>query len=207
MPTKRFEKLDNDTQRRVLEAAAEEFAQHGYQAASLNQILVAAGMSKGSFYYYFENKADLYLSVLRDITQTVLATMDYSPDQAFHGDYWDLHEEFARRKVAFTFAHPRLARLLVEFIRIARRPDAPTPLKDYFEETRRITTEFYRKGQDLGVVRRDLPLDLLINLVYAIGDTLSEGLATQIEALSREEIDHHSRLVVDLVRRVAENVP
>ena len=37
---------------RLLAAAIQEFGTHGYELASINRILDAAGLSKSSFYYY-----------------------------------------------------------------------------------------------------------------------------------------------------------
>ena len=40
--------------------AVEEFSTEGFKHASLNRIIAGVGMSKSSFYNYFENKADLF---------------------------------------------------------------------------------------------------------------------------------------------------
>ncbi len=48
-----------------MEAALSEFSSNSYENASLNNILKAANSSKGSFYYHFRNKEDLYLKLLK----------------------------------------------------------------------------------------------------------------------------------------------
>ena len=48
----------------LYDAALMEFAAHSFRDASLNDILKAAGMNKGSFYYRFRDKMELYLSLL-----------------------------------------------------------------------------------------------------------------------------------------------
>ncbi len=50
MPRPRFYKLPEEKRERILEAAAKEFVAHGFEGASLNQILTAAGISKGAAY-------------------------------------------------------------------------------------------------------------------------------------------------------------
>src|SRR5689334_5750559 len=64
MARPRFERAAPEKREALLDAAATEFAAHGYETASLNRILLSAGLSKGSFYYYFEDKADLAAAVL-----------------------------------------------------------------------------------------------------------------------------------------------
>ena len=49
--------------RRSCGAALDEFAAHGFHDASLNRVIDAAGISKGSMYYYFDGKEDLYAYV------------------------------------------------------------------------------------------------------------------------------------------------
>ena len=44
----------------IIRAAAETFARRGFQGASMEEIAIAAGVSKGSVYGYFENKEDLF---------------------------------------------------------------------------------------------------------------------------------------------------
>ena len=63
MPHARFRKLSKEKQQAILDAAAEEFVK-GYDQASYNRIIERSGVSKGSMYYYFEGKHDLYNEVL-----------------------------------------------------------------------------------------------------------------------------------------------
>jgi len=44
-------------------------AQHGFKAASLNDILTTAGIPKGSFYYYFASKEDFGLAIVDDFAR------------------------------------------------------------------------------------------------------------------------------------------
>ena len=53
-----------DQSQPLYEAALTEFAAHSFKDASLNEILKTAGMNKGSFYYRFQDKMELYLSLL-----------------------------------------------------------------------------------------------------------------------------------------------
>ena len=55
----------------ILEAAANEFARVPYSAASINQIIKEAEISRGSFYTYFEDKDDLMRYMLRGFRDTL----------------------------------------------------------------------------------------------------------------------------------------
>ncbi|MDX3620129.1 ScbR family autoregulator-binding transcription factor [Streptomyces europaeiscabiei] len=52
------------TRRTILLAAAKVFEDHGYQAATISQILTTAGVTKGALYFHFRSKEELALGVL-----------------------------------------------------------------------------------------------------------------------------------------------
>ena len=67
-----------ETHTSLLEAAAECFAQHGYDAASVAEICRCAGVSKGAFYHHFSSKQALFLELL----DAWLAKLDTQLDAA-----------------------------------------------------------------------------------------------------------------------------
>ncbi|MGW1892746.1 ScbR family autoregulator-binding transcription factor [Streptomyces sp. NPDC002004] len=52
------------TRQTILEAAAQVFEEHGYQAATITQILRVAGVTKGALYFHFQSKEELAQGVL-----------------------------------------------------------------------------------------------------------------------------------------------
>lgn len=55
------------TRQKILEVAADEIHQHGFQATSLSTILNRCGISKGALYYHFTNKLELGYAVFEEI--------------------------------------------------------------------------------------------------------------------------------------------
>ena len=53
----------------IISIAREVIHSKGYQATSINDILQAAHIGKGQFYYYFSSKYDLGLAVVEDLIQ------------------------------------------------------------------------------------------------------------------------------------------
>ncbi len=73
----------------LIEAALDEFSVHSYQNASLTKIIKNAGISKGKFYYHFEDKKEFYLYLQKSAFNEQLEfqdkrmkelTGDYKPD-------------------------------------------------------------------------------------------------------------------------------
>jgi AcrR family transcriptional regulator len=69
-------RLTRDERReRILAGAARVFAERGYEAASLDEIAEAAGISKPVIYDHFESKRELHISLLESHQQELLAFM------------------------------------------------------------------------------------------------------------------------------------
>ena len=95
----------------IIDAAGEEFAQHGFKNASLNNILAVADVSKGAFYYYFDDKTDLFETVLSHAKAHIFETAapDFSDLDA--ENYWENTTALAQRSVAFSAVHPWIVQL------------------------------------------------------------------------------------------------
>ncbi len=82
-----FYELSAAKQTRILEAAQAAFAANGYEAASTNQIIKAAGIAKGSLFKYFKNKEMLYLDVvfqaIERMTADLTAVFEATSDDVF----------------------------------------------------------------------------------------------------------------------------
>ncbi|MCY4207236.1 MAG: TetR/AcrR family transcriptional regulator [Roseovarius sp.] len=61
------------SQSRILEAAEQEFAEHGYEGARIDKIVQRAGVSKNLVYHYFGGKDDLFLIVMERMYERMRA--------------------------------------------------------------------------------------------------------------------------------------
>jgi len=64
-----------DTRDRILDAAVALFAELGYDATSVAQIITRAGVAKGGFYHHFASKNELLYEVYGDLIESQLAGM------------------------------------------------------------------------------------------------------------------------------------
>ena len=75
-----FLKASEEKQRRIINAALNEFSKQPYETASTNKIVQEAGISKGLLFHYFGNKKNLYLFlyeyVLDKYTETTFTDLD-----------------------------------------------------------------------------------------------------------------------------------
>ena len=73
----------------ILTHAFTEFASHGYEGSSLNQICARGNLSKGLLYHYYKNKDALYLSCVHvlfdDMTPVWFTALSASGGSSLHG--------------------------------------------------------------------------------------------------------------------------
>jgi TetR/AcrR family transcriptional regulator len=70
------ETLDSSVRQRLLQAASEMFAQKGYAATTVREIVAAAGVTKPVLYYYFQNKEGLYLELMETTSRRFLGVLE-----------------------------------------------------------------------------------------------------------------------------------
>src|ERR1700684_2433607 len=61
---------DGAKRRQIVEGARSIFLAQGFDAASMNDIARAAGVSKGTLYVYFDNKEQLFQAIVGEQCQT-----------------------------------------------------------------------------------------------------------------------------------------
>src|SRR5262245_10630984 len=70
IPTGRYGEMrrpipDSPTKEKLLDAAQELMLTQGYTATSVDEVCQSAGLTKGSFFHYFQSKEDLGMAVVR----------------------------------------------------------------------------------------------------------------------------------------------
>jgi AcrR family transcriptional regulator len=72
-------KQPDHTRDKILDAAYSEIHRHGFQAASISNILAKTGLTKGALYHHFPAKHDLGLAVVEEIILAGMQAMVFDP--------------------------------------------------------------------------------------------------------------------------------
>jgi len=94
----------------LLLEALKEFTQYSFEKASLNRIISNAGITKGSFYYRFRNKYELYISLIKEANKAKweFIKRETKPDtQIPEHDLFSLFLKQAESGMRFAQVHPR----------------------------------------------------------------------------------------------------
>jgi AcrR family transcriptional regulator len=205
MPRPRFQRAPLEKRDAVLDAAAKEFALHGYEDASINRILLSAGFSKGAFYYYFDDKADLAVAVLEREAHRNLDVLPDAPTSKTADEFWADIEKLAdvSMKRLREAPHATTEAFLRLGTAIARHPELMERLStSLVRQSTSKLIELWKHGQEVGAVRNDIPLATLLSLVQDMKIALVRALLPPDRAPTDEELDAFLRVHMDLVRRI-----
>ncbi len=196
----RFAKLAPAQQQRILQAAVDEFAEHGFHDASLNQVIEAAGISKGSLYYYFDGKDDLYVYAVQTELEGLFGRLGPFPlpDEEGPDAFWATLEHYYLRLMSALVDSPRLAALIRGWISASTTP----ALRQAQQEVEQAMGPWLRRalaaGQHAGAVRTDLPPALLIAVVSGMGQAMDTWLL--IEEPDRDELPRLISALIEMIR-------
>ena len=85
MPTERFNKLPEEKKKAIRDAAMEECIRVPFEKVSINKIIQNAGISRGSFYTYFEDKRDVVRYIFSDTADKLKDFWTTSATEATYG--------------------------------------------------------------------------------------------------------------------------
>lgn len=127
------------TQAKILAAATREFAAHGFEAASMNVICQAGGISKGNIYYYFPSKEELFLACVKKTLEELTSCIRCGVKAASgHPDH--LMDAYFDARIQYFREHPDSGIL---FCRCMAVPDRGT--RDQVHALRRDLDELNRE--------------------------------------------------------------
>ncbi len=203
-PRPRFANLDPAVKARLFQAASEEFAQRGFEQASYNRILAAAGLSKGSAYYYFDDKEDLYATVVGQALTIAISAIGLVAPTRNPDEFWRELAALHQRSLLFLREQPTAAALARSLVTAPRSILERGALGDAIGQFTSWMSSFLVHGQSLGAVRKDLPIDLLAAAVNGLGEAYDRWtLAHWDEAAgSQAALDRTVARAVDLIRRM-----
>ena len=202
MPFARFDKLSPAKRERILEVAAQEFARSGYEDASINRILEQAQMSKGAAYYYFEDKVDLFCTVVQYCSER-LRIIDQQVDIAAltQETFWPTLAELHRLPLLRSFEQPWLFAALRAASQLSPAALQREPLATLSRQLRTWAMAFVKRGQEVGAIRTDLSDDLIFAWLQALDTASDHWLVAHWQHLDRQAIAHISDQTVEAMRR------
>jgi len=154
----------------ILNIAFELFAEKGYSATGMRDIMKAANVSKGGIYVYFESKTAILLSIVERFDNrrhNILKSIDttLSAEEIFNHYLRERLEGFKYEE------NRKWARISLEFWSLPERiPELRGIMDRRFKAYQKDIEYIIKQGIDKGVFRKDCPIDAV---VYQIMSTIN----------------------------------
>lgn len=148
---------------RLLSAATRLFADQGFEMTSVQQIVDAAGVTKGAMYHYFGSKDDLLYEIYARVLRVQTERMEREADSSQPVDR--RLRAVAADVVATTVANLDDAVVFfrsMHLLQPEKRAVVRSERRIYHERVRRLIEE----GQADGVFRRDQSAELVMNYFF-----------------------------------------
>ena len=158
-----------DKYQRILEAAVEVIAEHGFFNARVADIAQRAGVADGTIYLYFKSKDQILMAAISnafgaflELARAEVKSASEPRDQLRRLALLHLTSLGSNRNLAIVFQTElrQSARFLAQF--------SQHQLKQYFD----LIREVVRKGQDQGVFRGDLSDKIVANCFFGSLDEM-----------------------------------
>jgi TetR/AcrR family transcriptional regulator, transcriptional repressor of aconitase len=168
----------------LIDAARYVIARDGYAGASLRRVAARAGYSTGAVTYYFANKEEMVAAVAETLFDEFDGWLDNQPSSI------DMRSIFDRMIIWTTSGRGDAWLVALQLlVRAATdRPLAAVIQKRYARFRRKLTT-LIERWQSEGVVRGDIPADLLADQVSAMADGWTMMFPVEPNRFSRGRIN------------------
>jgi TetR/AcrR family transcriptional regulator len=191
------------TRERILEVSMREFAQRGYDGASIEAIVLCCEISKNLIYHYFESKEGLFIAVME---RAYGAMRERQTSIEMTGDPVSDMRELVKKTVQHFIDQPEFHQLLsTENLHKAAHIRKSAIISPMFNPLRAALSEILQQGKDRGVFRQDADwVNLYVSISglgsYAITNryTLSYVLDVDLDAPKQKasRVEHAADVII-----------
>jgi AcrR family transcriptional regulator len=161
----------NERRQQILELAREVFAKRGYHDAKIEDIVTAAGVARGTFYLYFDDKRAVFEEIVdRAFTRIGMAIVRVDPRDKGRSVAEQIQENINRLVTMLLDEHETTKILLTGAMGVD--PAFDRKLHAFYEVVEKLLEESLSEGQELGMVRRADPKMLTYLTMGALKEVL-----------------------------------
>ncbi len=204
---KKFEKREA-----LINIAMNEFGEKGYENASLNNILSKTGISKGTFYYHYKNKEDLYMQLLDIIIEEKLKFMnkEVNISEENHGIFHKL-QFLIEAGMKFSQTNPTIDKFAQSFIKETSTEAYEERMQRYFLSRKEFLEDILEingfksidyigdlleEGISNGEIREDLPKEFIKKVM----NYTFSNLRVLADAENLEEYEVAARYLLEILK-------
>lgn len=154
VPHVNLPKPTGDSAERILAAAEDLFAEHGFDAVSISDIATRSGVSKSNVFHHFSSKNELYLAVLKGAQEVFFKLVGDLHDG--HGRLQDRLEKFATAHLQRMLELSKVSRLVLRDLLESAPERNKQVAEKIFNNNFSLLLDVIRKNQAHGEIRADI---------------------------------------------------
>jgi AcrR family transcriptional regulator len=195
LPKQTFFNLAEDKRQAITDIAIEEFANNDYKSASISRIVAEAGIAKGSFYQYFEDKKELYLYLIDLGSQEKARFLESHPlPEPGMGTFAYLRWLFSVG-VRFELTNSRLARVAYRAY-YDDRPFFDEAMQQAEEQASTFARQLLQQGIANGDLRADMDVKSAVFLFNLIILELGKYILARLD-IDPDELDEKGAMLFE----------
>lgn len=192
---------DATVRERLLRSAVDLFAEKGYTATSIREIVAAAGVTKPVLYYYFHNKKGLFHQIMEEAAQRLRANLAAIAQPG--ASVWQRYTRLADLTQETFAENPKSMKLML-LVFFGPPYDAPfVDLNALYWQFHRAVEAMAAEGVGTGEMRPGDPEKIAWVLMGAVHQALQVALCQPEQALARQDL----REVLEVVHRAFWTAP
>jgi AcrR family transcriptional regulator len=154
----------------IIQAAEEIFFKKPYSSITVDEIALAAGVTKKTLYTYFPSKLALFMHMFEYYLQQLHRKLLEAVDREPRPDRYIL--EVSRILFTFTWENEKFMRFFWSMDSAEFDGETPRELIQSVRSQNRqlidMVADLVRKGQDQGIIRQDIDAELLVHIISAV---------------------------------------
>ncbi len=200
MPKKTFFNLPKEKRERITNAALAIFNEKGYDHTSINDIVRAAEIPRGSFYQYFESKFDVFFLLVKEAQKKKLEYLGPLLEKRKDEPFFDILMDAFSLALQYLRDYPEYA-LLGRHMYHAGAEEVLRMVERLDEEGVKNPLYFLKRDQEKGHIRDDIDIRVLARMIYALlGPELLDAFH---RGASDEELYHLAKNHIDILKQGA----
>lgn len=192
MPKSTFYNLSEEKQKKIFDAAIDEFSERRFSDASINQIIKMAEIPRGSFYQYFNDKEDLYLYIISVVGKEKLKIAEgirnLNPEDGFFDCYLKMF------KSVLEWAKDKPKYMKIGLLMEVDNSSFIEKLKDLSKEGFKFQKQLLDKDKERGLIKKDIDTELVVDMLYTL------NMKLQLRFFMDGEYDKMLEKLTDIVK-------
>jgi AcrR family transcriptional regulator len=165
-----FNKLDEGKKSKILDAAVDEFARHGFRQASLNRMVERLGIAKGSVFQYFGSKEGLFKVIFDYAVELVRQSLREVKKETGSADFFERIKQSMLAGIRFIERHPRVYRI---YLKMIFQEDFPLRT-EFLQQVHLFSAEYLRPVVEAGIARGDLRPETDVEMAVFVLDAMMD---------------------------------